>query len=222
MYKNNSGRRPLLFKHILLWIIIYLDMSRIKMCNIICYCQYIMDNSSYKIRFYLYQKAMTLIWPICTTGGFLCPILTSGQYIWPHLQTGPLIATPSYLYIYGHIFPFVYLWPHLTSDTYHPNLSIYDHIIPHTYYDHILPLTHIIPTCTLMTTSSHIPIMATSYLLHISSQLVHLRTDHLTSRRGGLCFFSKKIFWFPMMLKKYSDFGGGKKKNLIQSFCHIT
>jgi hypothetical protein len=25
-----------------------------------------------------------------------------------------------------------------------------------------------------------------------------------------------------MLLKKYSDFGGGKKKNLIQSFCHIT
>jgi hypothetical protein len=24
-----------------------------------------------------------------------------------------------------------------------------------------------------------------------------------------------------MLLKKYSDFGGGKK-NLIQSFCHIT
>ena len=23
-------------------------------------------------------------------------------------------------------------------------------------------------------------------------------------------------------LKKYSDFGGGKKKNLIQTFCHIT
>jgi hypothetical protein len=30
----------------------------------------------------------------------------------------------------------------------------------------------------------------------------------------------KKIFWFPMLLKKkYSDFGGGKKHNLIQSFC---
>ena len=23
-----------------------------------------------------------------------------------------------------------------------------------------------------------------------------------------------------MLLKKYSDFGGGKKNNLIQSFCH--
>ena len=32
----------------------------------------------------------------------------------------------------------------------------------------------------------------------------------------------KQIFWFPMLLKKYSDFGGGKKNNLIQSFCHIT
>jgi hypothetical protein len=29
--------------------------------------------------------------------------------------------------------------------------------------------------------------------------------------QGGLWFFSKKIFWFPMLLKKYSDFGGGKK-----------
>jgi hypothetical protein len=28
--------------------------------------------------------------------------------------------------------------------------------------------------------------------------------------KGGLWFF----------LKKYSDFGGGKKNNLIQSFCH--
>ena len=32
-----------------------------------------------------------------------------------------------------------------------------------------------------------------------------------------------KIFWSPMLLKKYSDFSGGKKNNnLIQSFCHIT
>ena len=29
---------------------------------------------------------------------------------------------------------------------------------------------------------------------------------------GGYVFF----------LKKYSDFGGGKKNNMIQSFCHIT
>ena len=28
---------------------------------------------------------------------------------------------------------------------------------------------------------------------------------------GGYGFFLKKIFWFPMLLKKYSDFGGGKK-----------
>ena len=40
--------------------------------------------------------------------------------------------------------------------------------------------------------------------------------------QGGYGFFSKKIFWFPMLLKKNSDFGGGKKNNLIQSFCHIT
>ena len=30
---------------------------------------------------------------------------------------------------------------------------------------------------------------------------------------GGYVFFYKKIFWFPMLLKKYSDFGGGKKKS---------
>jgi hypothetical protein len=30
--------------------------------------------------------------------------------------------------------------------------------------------------------------------------------------RGGYGFF----------LKKYSDFGGGKKNNLIQNFCYIT
>ena len=38
-----------------------------------------------------------------------------------------------------------------------------------------------------------------------------LGNDHLTWR-GGLWFSSKKIFWFPMLLKKNSDFGGGKKK----------
>ena len=37
-----------------------------------------------------------------------------------------------------------------------------------------------------------------------------LGNDHLTWR-GGYGFFLKKIFWFPMLLKKYSDFGGGKK-----------
>ena len=40
-----------------------------------------------------------------------------------------------------------------------------------------------------------------------------LGTDHLSSKGGGggYVFFQKK----------YSDFGGGKK-NLIQSFCHIS
>jgi hypothetical protein len=28
---------------------------------------------------------------------------------------------------------------------------------------------------------------------------------------GGVWFLSKKIFCFPLLLKKYSDFGGGKK-----------
>ena len=27
---------------------------------------------------------------------------------------------------------------------------------------------------------------------------------------------------YGFFLKKYSDFGGGKKYNVIQSFCHIT
>jgi hypothetical protein len=40
--------------------------------------------------------------------------------------------------------------------------------------------------------------------------LLCLGNDDLTWR-GGYGFFSKKIFWFPMLLKKYSDFGGGKK-----------
>jgi hypothetical protein len=29
---------------------------------------------------------------------------------------------------------------------------------------------------------------------------------------GGYVFFLKQIFWFPMLLKKYSDFGGRKEK----------
>ena len=33
--------------------------------------------------------------------------------------------------------------------------------------------------------------------------------------KGGLCFFSKKIFLFR---KKYSDFGGGKKKKSDSEF----
>jgi hypothetical protein len=41
-------------------------------------------------------------------------------------------------------------------------------------------------------------------------------------QRGAMFFFLKKIFWFPKLLKKYSDFGGGKKNNMIQSFCHIS
>jgi hypothetical protein len=65
-----------------------------------------------------------------------------------------------------------------------------------------------------------------SYLLLAFLQygsVPELGNDHLTWKGGGgLWFFSKKIFWFSMLLKKYSDFGGGKKNNLIQSFCHIT
>ena len=38
------------------------------------------------------------------------------------------------------------------------------------------------------------------------------RPFNLKGGRGVMVFF----------LKKYSDFGGGKKNNLIQSFCHIS
>ena len=44
---------------------------------------------------------------------------------------------------------------------------------------------------------------------------------HLTWR-GGYGFFLKKYSDSQCCWKKYSDFGGGKKENLIQSFCHIT
>jgi hypothetical protein len=38
-------------------------------------------------------------------------------------------------------------------------------------------------------------------------------------KRGG---FLKKYSYSQYCWKKYSDFGGGKKNNLIQSFCHIS
>ena len=58
---------------------------------------------------------------------------------------------------------------------------------------------------------NHVVFSILSYYIYIN--LYHqLGTDHLTCRGGGYVFF----------LKKYSDFGGGKKKNLIQSFCHTT
>jgi hypothetical protein len=45
--------------------------------------------------------------------------------------------------------------------------------------------------------------------------------DHLTWR-GGYGFFLNKYSDSQCCWKKYSDFGGGKKNNMIQSFCHIT
>ena len=36
------------------------------------------------------------------------------------------------------------------------------------------------------------------------------------------CKYMKKYSDSQCCWKKYSDFGGGKKNNLIQSFCHIT
>jgi hypothetical protein len=47
--------------------------------------------------------------------------------------------------------------------------------------------------------------------------------DRPFNLKGGCYgFFLKKNILIPNVAeKKYSDFGGGKK-NLIQSFCHIT
>ena len=44
------------------------------------------------------------------------------------------------------------------------------------------------------------------------STLARERPFNLKGWGGGYVFFSKKIFLFPMLLEKYSDFGGGKKK----------
>ena len=41
-------------------------------------------------------------------------------------------------------------------------------------------------------------------------------------RGGGYVFFPKKIFWFPILLKKKILILVEEKTNLIQSFCHIT
>jgi hypothetical protein len=50
-------------------------------------------------------------------------------------------------------------------------------------------------------------------------------TGHLTWRGCDIMcygFFLKKYSYSQCCWKKYSDFGGRKKNNLIQSFCHIT
>jgi hypothetical protein len=52
---------------------------------------------------------------------------------------------------------------------------------------------------------------------------LHLVRERPFNLKGGLCFFFlKKYSDSQCCWKKYSDFGGGKKNNLIQSFCHIT
>ena len=49
------------------------------------------------------------------------------------------------------------------------------------------------------------------------------RTIYLPWGEGGYGLFLKKNIPIPNVAeKKYSDFGGGNKNNLIQSFCHIT
>jgi hypothetical protein len=40
--------------------------------------------------------------------------------------------------------------------------------------------------------------------------------------RGYRIFLKNLYSDSAMLLKNYSDFGGGNKNNLIQSFCHIT
>ena len=39
---------------------------------------------------------------------------------------------------------------------------------------------------------------------------------------GGFFILKKNILIPNVAGKKYSDIGGGKKNNLIQSFCHIS
>ena len=52
---------------------------------------------------------------------------------------------------------------------------------------------------------------------HLHQQLM---TQYQT--KGVLVFSYKNILIPNVAEKKYSDFGGGKKNNLIQSYCHIT
>ena len=49
-----------------------------------------------------------------------------------------------------------------------------------------------------------------------------LRERPFNLKGGGYGFFLKKYSDSQCCWKKYSDFGEGKKNNLIQSFCHIT
>jgi hypothetical protein len=61
--------------------------------------------------------------------------------------------------------------------------------------------------------------MPNNYLLLLIKlgKIPHCRVGTVRERpfnlKGGVMVF---------FLKKYSDFGGGKKNNLIKSFCHIT
>ena len=45
--------------------------------------------------------------------------------------------------------------------------------------------------------------------------LVMLGTDHLTSKGGVMIFFLRKYSDSQCCWKKYSDFGGGKKRNIL-------
>ena len=60
--------------------------------------------------------------------------------------------------------------------------------------------------------------MPNNYLLLLIKlgKIPHCRVGTVRERPFNL----KGVMGF--FLKKYSDFGGGKKNNLIKSFCHIT
>jgi hypothetical protein len=61
------------------------------------------------------------------------------------------------------------------------------------------------------------------YFQNLFQEEKKLPEENITGKTVKLWFFSKKIFWFPMLLKKIFWFWWRKKKNnLIQSFCHIT
>ena len=66
----------------------------------------------------------------------------------------------------------------------------------------------------------------TKTLIRFYPDIKKCTSDHLTCRGGGgggYGFFSKKNHSDSQCCwKKYSDFGGGKENNVIQSFCHIT
>ena len=59
----------------------------------------------------------------------------------------------------------------------------------------------------------------------VHAQFSLLGTNHLTWRGGGgggVCFYSKKNILIPNVAEKNILILVEEKKNMIQSFCHIT